>query len=476
MRASRRNSGASSAQRHASGGPSSSSRVPAMAIAARSSRGPSSPAPQKHERHAEREPRRAGLDAVVAGRAALRTRRGHPRASVRTCAGARTTRRTASAHSSAARRPSPAARRAAAAKTSRAHIASPRARDDVPAQMRDSDRDGVVGGERRGLVEQLTVCSPLPAIQAFEAASNSRRPRASSSAREPRRALGRECGRRVGAALARPRGRVGERVGGRVVGSERGLTQVPGALVRVARRRRAPGPVRRARRGARPGSAALCTAERTSGWRNSMRPSATATRPAASASCSAATSTPSRPAGARRSAPRSAVDAAAATSSERRASSESRETRPANARSTVVAIGSGSFDEAAGNALGLAGELDQRERIAAGRAEQALRAALGHGLVALARQQRLGGTEVEAGRARARAGRRRPAASSSSERTPTMIATGSASKPARGEQDGLGGRLVEPVGIVDEDAERLILRQPRPGCRASPRRSRAARR
>ncbi len=49
----------------------------------------------------------------------------------------------------------------------------------------------------------------------------------------------------------------------------------------------------------------------------------------------------------------------------------------------------GAFDEAAGDGLGLAGELDQRERVAAGRAEEPLGAAVGHGIVALARQQRL---------------------------------------------------------------------------------------
>ena len=155
--------------------------------------------------------------------------------------------------------------------------------------------------------------------------------------------------------------------------------------------------------------------------------------------------------------PSSACAAAAARSSERRAISGRRATRPAKARSTVVAIGSGPSTRLRRDAFGLAGELDQRERIAARRPEQPLRAALGHWIRALAREQRRGTPRDRVRRARA-AGK--PASANGEDspaRKPATMATGSASSRRAANSDGLDRRLVEPLRVVHETHSGSLL-------------------
>ena len=105
---------------------------------------------------------------------------------------------------------------------------------DVPALMGDVDRERALGVEQRGFVEQAHgafSASGDPGVGGcFEQATAA----GVAGGAEPRRAFARERGGRVCAALAGPRGRFGERVGGCVVESERGCTEVPGALVGVA--------------------------------------------------------------------------------------------------------------------------------------------------------------------------------------------------------------------------------------------------
>ncbi len=90
-------------------------------------------------------------------------------------------------------------------------------------------------------------------------------------------------------------------------------------------------------------------------------------------------------------------------------------------------------------------------------------------------EQGLGCVEVETGqleRGQPRVGERRRLAGADADDDRDGIGE----QPPSGEEQRLGGRLVEPLGVVHEHAQRPLLGGRRRACRASRRRSRAARR
>ena len=102
-------------------------------------------------------------------------------------------------------------------------------------------------------------------------------------------------------------------------------------------------------------------------------------------------------------------------------------------------------DEARGDALGLVGELDQRERVAAGRAVQPHGAAVGHAARVHPREQLLRRAERETldrERGQAGIGERGGLARADGDEH----RDGSASSAPGGEEDGVGGWLIEPAG------------------------------
>ena len=352
-------------------------------------------------------------------------------------------------------------------------MASPRARDDVSAQARDLHCDVVVGGERRGLVEQLDCTLAAPGDPGVRRGVEQPAPANVDGGAEPRRALGRQRGRRVGAALSRSLRRVRKCAGGGVVRPERCLAEMPGSLVRqagVAHRRgeravsgAALGGLRRVvHGGADERMAELDAAVRddheTGGLGLLERRDLDAER-----RC--------------RLGEQAELGVRGRGRDEQRAPCHLGQPRDAT-REGALDGGrdrEGPFDQARGHALGLACELDQRERIAPGRPEQPLRAACGHRVVPLVREQRLGGAEVETGQCelgQIGAGERRGLARAHADDD----RDGVGEQPARGEQDRLGRRLVEPVRVVHEHAHRPLLGSRRRGPRASRRRSRGARR
>ena len=275
----------------------------------------------------------------------------------------------------------------------------------MSAQARDLHCDVVVGGERRGLVEQLDCTLAAPGDPGVRRGVEQPAPANVDGGAEPRRALGGQRGRRVGAAFARSLRRVRKRAGGGVVGPERCLAEMPGSLVRQAgiphrRGERAVsgaalGGLRRVVHGGADErvaelDAAIRDGHETGGLGLLERRDLDAER-------------------------RCRLGEQAELGVRGRGRDEQRAPRhlgqPRDATRERALDGGrdreGPFDQARGHALGLACELDQREWIAPGRPEEPLRAACGHRVVPLVRQQRLGGAEVETGQCRARANRRR---------------------------------------------------------------------
>ena len=453
VRDSRRKSGASSAQRQPSGGPESSSSYPAIAIASRIVRGPSSPAPQNTS--AIPSARRAVQASMPSSSRRERRARG---------AGVIEHRLHAPGRERGVGRLGPQQGGAASVvrcplrgvREDRAGIHGIAARErHVPAEVRDLDPDAVVARERSSLVEQAHGALSAPRHPGVRGRLEQPSPARLVIRAEARGALCRQRGRGVGTALVRPCGRQRERIRGRAVGPEGGLAEVPGAFVGEARIGQ-----RRCERSV--GGAALR-------WVGSVVHGRAHERVA---ELDVAVGDDHEPGGlgllersdldaerlgrlarARRARRARRLRRRAARAVSR---SERRETRPAKARSTVVAIGSGPSTRLAATLSASPASSISASGLPPVARNSRSAPPSGRGSSPLARQQCRGGAEIEPAereRRDARIGERRALARTHAGDDRDRVGE----QPARSEQNGFDGGSVEPVRIVQEHAQRALL-------------------